>query len=194
MACGGGEGRVDSVAASFVFTSLVVGNDTSTSPRGGIVTRGRVVYMPRPALSRVLFLEFCSTISAHLHVFLISQVQEGKDGRSDTLLVSQFGLTRGGAVSRLDLDPLPRLPRLFGAEGVAGGGARAGGLLVHGTQPRLTGTWTSPLVWPNEVNEVCPGCTLLVYILPTSIVYILPPCGCAVGFAGIVVRSPSALR
>lgn len=146
------------LAPVLFFTAFIVSNDASKSPRGVIVTRERIVVIPLPVLSRVLFLEFCSTISAHLIVFLISQVQEGKDGRSDTLLVSQFGLTRGGAVSRLDLDPPPRLPRLFGAEGVAGAGAGAGGLFVGRTQPRLTGTWTSPLVWPNEVNEVCPGC------------------------------------
>ena len=96
------------------------------------------------------------------------KVQEGREGRSDALLVSQFGFTRGGAVSRVDLDPTPRLPRLFA--GVAGGGADGGrggavvvgdggggGLLSDRTQPRLTGTWAGPLLWPNEVNPVREG-------------------------------------
>ncbi|CAN0385800.1 unnamed protein product, partial [Ectocarpus sp. 12 AP-2014] len=89
------------------------------------------------------------------------QVQEGRNGRSDTLLVSQFGFTRGGAVSRVDLDPPPQLPRIFARlEGAVGGSAAAtaaavgGGVLSRRTQPRLTGTWAGPLLWPNEVNQV----------------------------------------
>ncbi|CAB1112476.1 unnamed protein product [Ectocarpus sp. CCAP 1310/34] len=95
------------------------------------------------------------------------QVQEGRNGRSDTLLVSQFGFTRGGAVSRVDLDPPPQLPRMFARlEGAVGGSAAAaaaaavgGGVLSRRTQPRLTGTWAGPLLWPNEVNQVgAAGC------------------------------------
>ncbi|CAM9397274.1 unnamed protein product, partial [Ectocarpus sp. 4 AP-2014] len=89
------------------------------------------------------------------------QVQEGRNGRSDTLLVSQFGFTRDGAVSRVDLDPPSQFPRIFGRlEGAGGGSAAAaaaavgGGVLSRRTQPRLTGTWAGPLLWPNEVNQV----------------------------------------
>lgn len=86
-------------------------------------------------------------------------MQEGGEGRSDALLVSQFGFTRGGAVSRVDLDPTPRLPSLFAAvggpaDGGRGGAGAGGGLLSGRTQPRLTGTWAGPLLWPNEVNQV----------------------------------------
>ncbi|CBJ49244.1 conserved unknown protein [Ectocarpus siliculosus] len=88
------------------------------------------------------------------------QVQEGRNGRSDTLLVSQFGFTRGGAVSRVDLDPPPQLPRIFARlEGAVSRSAAAaaaavgGGVLSRRMQPRLTGTWAGPLLWPNEVNQ-----------------------------------------
>ncbi|CAN0095339.1 unnamed protein product, partial [Ectocarpus sp. 8 AP-2014] len=89
------------------------------------------------------------------------QVQEGRNGRSDTLLVSQFGFTRGGAVSRVDLDPPPQLPRIFARlEGAVSRSAAAAavavgeGVLSRRMQPRLTGTWAGPLLWPNEVNQV----------------------------------------
>lgn len=93
------------------------------------------------------------------------QVQEGRNGRSDTLLVSQFGFTRGGVVSRVDLDPTPQLPRIFARlEGAVRGSAAAAaavseGVLSRRAQPRLTGTWAGPLLWPNEVNQVrAAGC------------------------------------
>ncbi|CAM9888636.1 unnamed protein product, partial [Scytosiphon promiscuus] len=78
------------------------------------------------------------------------QVQEGVNGEPDALLVSQFGFTRGGAVSRVSLDPTPRLPpRLLAEAAVVDNGNSA-----DRTRPRLTGTWTGPLLWPNEVNQL----------------------------------------
>lgn len=64
----------------------------------------------------------------------------------------------------MDLDPTPRLPRLFSGEGGGVGADRGrggtvgvgvgGGLLPGRTLPKLTGTWAGPLLWPNEVNQV----------------------------------------
>lgn len=94
------------------------------------------------------------------------QVRKGTNGRSDTLYVSQFGFTRSGAVSSLDLDPSPpptnSLLDLSTTVAVAVGGD-AGGVDVESFQrrpkPRLKGTVSDPLLWPNEVNQVL-ACTI----------------------------------
>ncbi|CAN0196214.1 unnamed protein product, partial [Laminaria digitata] len=82
---------------------------------------------------------------AYLHI------HEGEDGRADTLLVSQFGLTRGGAVSRVDLDPSPRF--MPGVPPPLEAAGRAPPPRPR-TQPRLLGEWGGPLLWPNEINQV----------------------------------------
>lgn len=74
--------------------------------------------------------------------------------------MSQFGLTRNGAVSRVDLDPSPISPRLSETdEDISAQTATAAqlplvDLLSHRVRPKLKGTWEGSLLWPNEVNQV----------------------------------------
>lgn len=83
-------------------------------------------------------------------------MQEGADGRRGTLTVSQFGLTRGGAVTSIDIDPpmLTSSPLSCDAIVETAEEAAAVDTLVQRPKPRLKDTWSAPLLWPNEVNQV----------------------------------------
>ncbi|CAN0182141.1 unnamed protein product [Ectocarpus sp. 6 AP-2014] len=137
---GGGAQQIDEAAAGSEESGVTDGGGLVSQRRGDAIRLVGEMNIDKPAYL---------------------QVQEGRNGRSDTLLVSQFGFTRGGAVSRVDLDPPPQLPRIFarleGAVSRSAATAAAavgGGVLSRRMQPRLTGTWAGPLLWPNEVNQV----------------------------------------
>lgn len=91
-------------------------------------------------------------------------MRQGTEGKSDNLLVSHFGLARGGSVSRLDLDPSPRstyplaaLPPLPSSLRARGGGEWDYSSGRNRPKPTLKSTWSGPLLWPNEVNQVRQG-------------------------------------
>lgn len=84
------------------------------------------------------------------------KVQEGSNGRRGTLTVSQFGLTRGGAVTSIDIDPPMLASSPLSSDAVVETAEEDAGLGTLGRRPkpRLKDTWSAPLLWPNEVNQV----------------------------------------
>lgn len=83
-------------------------------------------------------------------------MKEGSGGNPDTLLVSQFGLTRAGAVTSIDLNPQTSSSpsRRAASSELTAVAAAVLNTRRRRPKPKLKGIWTGPLLWPNEVNQV----------------------------------------